>query len=83
MEAALVFPALDVRGRHLIATSARPDSLTSGRQAAYAAAVRAGVAGRAPPPAALHLASVLLAFARAGLLAGGIWGLLLQHAGSA
>lgn len=79
-EAALVFPALDVRGCHFIASSARPEALSSERQAAYVAAVRAGVAGRTPPPAALHLASILLAFARAGLLAGYVWGSLLQHA---
>ncbi|KAL4419853.1 hypothetical protein ABPG75_006951 [Micractinium tetrahymenae] len=79
-EAGLVFPALDARGRHLIASSAWPETLSTQRQAAYVAAVRASVAGRTPPPAPLHLASVLLAFARAGLLAGCTWGLLLQHA---
>lgn len=79
-ELALIFPALDARGRHFIASSARPEALSSARQAAYVAAVRASVAGRTPPPAALHLVSILLAFARAGLLAGCAWGLLLRHA---
>ena len=73
LDAAVVFPALDVRGRRLIAESTAATGTASSlspQQAAYAAALRGSVEGKASPPAQLHLASVLLAFARAGLLGG-------------
>ena len=81
-EAALVFPPLDIRGQKLIAASAQPEALDS-RKAAYVAALRQKVAGRAEPPAALHLASVALALARCGLLASCVWGKLLLLGGGA
>ena len=86
LDAALVFPALDVRGRRLIAESTAAPGAASGlspQQAAYAAALRRGVAGKPNPPAQLHLASVLLSFARAGLLGGVIWQQMLSLSGGA
>lgn len=80
VEAALVFPPLDLRGQKLIASSAQPEALAP-RQAAYVAALRQKIAGRAEPPAALHLASVALALVRVGLLAGCVWSKLLLLGG--
>lgn len=81
-EMALVFPALDLRGKRLIAASAQPDSL-SPRQATYVAALKADVAGRGEPPAQVHLASVVLAFAKAGLLASYVWQAVLTLSAAA
>ena len=86
LDAAVVFPALDVRGRRLIAESTAAPGATSSlspQQMAYTAALRRGVEGKASPPAQLHLASVLLAFARAGLLGGVVWQQLMVLSSSA
>ena len=74
VEAALVFPLLDLRGKALIASAAaaKPEGLSS-RQQAYIAGLQRQTEGRALPPSQLHLASVLLAFARAGLLGAYVW----------
>lgn len=65
--------------RNLIASSARPEGLSE-RQAAYVAHLQDDVAGRPVPPAQTHLVSVLLAFAKAGLLAAFVWQGLLALA---
>lgn len=85
LEVTVVFPALEARGRHLIvaATTGRLDTLSE-RQAAYVAETQRRVeAAGAAPPAQMHLASVVLAFAKAALLGGAVWRQLLALAAAA
>lgn len=79
VELGLVFPALDLRGKALIASAAEPAELNP-RQRAYVAELQASTAGRSLPPPFVHLVSVLLALTQAALLGGCLWQLLLRLA---
>lgn len=79
VELLYLFPALNLRGKHLIVASARAETL-SPRQQQYVAELKRALAGTANPPAQVHVASVALAFAKAGLLATAVWQLLLKLA---
>ena len=76
LELGFVFPALDLRGKALIASSPQPAELTQ-RQRAYVQQLQTEVAGRQLPPPYVHLVSVLLAVAQAGLLGAFVWQMLL------
>lgn len=77
LELGLVFPALDLRGKALIASAAEPAALTP-RQQAYVQELQDATANRSLPPPYVHLVSVLLALAQAALLGGCLWSLLLK-----
>lgn len=77
LELGFVFPALDLRGKALIASSAQPAELTP-RQQAYVQALQDDVSARPLPPPFVHLVSVLLAVAQAGMLGGFVWQMLLS-----
>ncbi len=81
LELGLVFPALDLRGKVLIASSAEPAELNP-RQQAYVQELQESTAGGSVPPPYVHLVSVLLAVAQVALLGGCLWRLLLSVAGA-
>ncbi|PRW33626.1 putative NADH dehydrogenase [ubiquinone] 1 alpha subcomplex subunit mitochondrial [Chlorella sorokiniana] len=79
LELGLVFPALDLRGKALIASAAEPAELTP-RQQAYVHELQEATAARSLPPPFVHLVSVLLAVTQVALLGGCLWQLLLRLA---